>query len=150
MNEKAYLVIAGEYSDRHEVALFCTREEAEDFVEVYNRQRGEYCYGEASIKEMEFGIRADYKNEFPFEVRFDKDGTLSCKDVYYEACKPRSIEEIDYLLPEIPQVIEQTPFPNNNEITGYLVVVFAKDFASAVKKASDILAEHRAMKEGVC
>lgn len=149
--KKVYLIVAGEYSDYHELAVFDNLKDAEDFVEVYNRQRGRYSYGAAEIHEMPLGVAVDYRNELPFEVYFDEDGEFRVNDgVYYEMIKPRTLEDVCFRLSEIPCVIEQRPYGENNDpITGYLVVVFAKEFNSALKKACDILAKYRAEKEGI-
>lgn len=139
MEEKIYLVVAGAYSDRHEVAVFKTREEAEDFVEVYNRGNT-YTYGQAGVNEMVFGVRYDYKNEVMFDIYFNSKSEIvdfDSLDLAYN----------DYLINSLPRVHKYDRCWGNDVL--YRVTVTAIDPNHAKKIATDILSMWKAEKEEI-
>ena len=140
MDEKVYLVIAGEYSDRHEVAIFKTAQEAEAFCKVYNGQRNNVSYGKAWFNEMTLGVPVDYVNCRPYRVYFDEKKVIT-------KIETESLEWVDFANDTFPKVSEHRT--GNGLLMNYTVLLFAEDMGHAEKIAKDSLMLYLARKEGV-
>ena len=141
--KKVYLITAGEYSDYSVVAVCSTREKAERFCEIVNRNGG--VYGDkAEIEEYPV-------DSIPIE---DLDIPVWCvhfkgKPYYIDVvrkCSRGSALDVNKLNP-----YRIHDFSNRNTMGGcsYAVEVMAETEEEAIKKASDYLAKYRAEKEGL-
>jgi len=155
---KVYVVIAGEYSDKHVEAVCLTREMAEAFAwkKLNTRQRqmsdddydytDDYEYISDTYMIEEFDIFDDTevlevasgKATFIFAIiRSKKSGELNITDCEIalkcdrDRCRNYSLNEI------------------HEGLYYYVVHVMAKDEKEAIKIASDLFAEYFAMKNGI-
>ena len=126
-----YVVTAGDYSDYHVVTVTDSKEKAERIKDLCNREK--YGYNSyARIEEYEETIS---NNKFCYCVSFT-DGREPFASIYFNASteieNKRDINVVD-------------------EYGGYYdVLVMAKDENHAIKIASDLVAQYKAEKEGVC
>lgn len=132
-----YIIFVGEYSDRGEVAAFLTREEAEEFCEVFKRGNS---WDRPQIVEMPIGVRVDWRNESPYTVYFKEDRSIS-------RTEQRKLSDEYFRLQEIPFVCIWKYHGYGDEI-GF-VTVFAPDEEHAQKIAKDAFMKYLAEKEGL-
>ena len=145
-SNKVYLITAGEYSDYGVLAVCSTREKAEYFCEVLNRNGGwygdkadieEYPVDSIPIEDLDIPVWCvGFKGQplYVYNVRkCDRGGALDINKL-----KPYRVHD----------------FTNGNPMftmggSTYAVDVMAETEEEAIKKASDYLAKYRAEKEGL-
>lgn len=123
-----YAVTAGDYSEYHIVAITDNKETAERIMDLYNRRNK---WSTADIEEYREAM-PDNKN-------------------YYFVVFPSGREPYASIYLETNMDDE----PDINVVDdsygkGYAVLVIAKDADHAIKIASDLVAQHKAEKEGIC
>lgn len=141
--KRVYLITAGEYSDYGVLAVCSTREKAEHFCEVLNRNGGwygdkaeieEYPVDSIPIEDLDIPVWCVGFKGPPYYVdvvrKRDRGGALDVNKL-----NPYRVHD----------------FSNRNMVGGstYAVDVMAETEEEAVKKASDYLAKYRAEKEGL-
>ena len=76
MNDKAFLVTTGEYSDYRVEGVFTTREKAEEFASHYHPG-----YNEAEIEEVILDVKIDQPRGMKYwYVSFDREGNSNVRD----------------------------------------------------------------------
>ena len=140
-SKKVYLITAGEYSDYGVLAVCSTREKAEHFCEVLNRNGG--WYGDkADIEEYPV-------DSIPIE---DLDVPVWCVCFAGDPCCVYSVRKCDrggHLDVNKLNPYRIHVFSASRGGSDYAVDVLAETEEEAIKKASDYLAKYRAEKEGL-
>lgn len=139
--KKVYLITAGEYSDYGVVAVCSTREKAEHFCEVLNRNGGvygdqaeieEYPIDSIPIDDLDIPVWCVCFKGPPFYVynvmKRDRGGALDINKL-----NPYRVHD----------------YSTSSGGSDYAVDVMAETEEEAIKKASDYLAKYRAEKEGL-
>ena len=141
--KKVYLITAGEYSDYCVLAVCSTREKAEHFCEVLNRNGGRY------------GDKADIE-EYPVDSIPIEDLDIPVWCVHFKgrplyACLVRRCDRGGSLDINKFNPYKVHDYSKGNTMGGsmYAVDVMAETEEEAIKKASDYLAKYRAEKEGL-
>lgn len=141
--KNVYLITAGEYSDYGVLAVCSTREKAEHFCEVLNRNGG--WYGDkAEIEEYPVDSIPIEDLDIPVWCVGFKGQPLYASDV--RRCDRGGALDINKLNP-----YRVHDFSKGNTMGGsiYAVDVMAETKEEAIKKASDYLAKYCAEKEGL-
>lgn len=140
-SNKVYLITAGEYSDYGVLAVCSTREKAEHFCEVLNRNGG--WYGDkAEIEEYPV-------DSIPIE---DLDIPVWCVGFSGDPCCVYAVTKRDRGgALDINKLNPYRVHDFSASVGGsdYTIDVLAETEEEAVKKASDYLAKYRAEKEGL-
>lgn len=88
MSKKVYLLIAVEYSDRHIIGIFSSKEKSKDYSKVFPRWNFEIV--EYTIDELYQKIIKAIKNKYKlFTVYMHRDGTIDDveqEDFFYNSC----------------------------------------------------------------
>lgn len=140
-SNKVYLITAGEYSDYGVVAVCSTREKAEHFCEVLNRNGGRYG-DKADIEEYPVDSIPIEDLDIPvWCVCFSGDPCCVCM---VRRCNRGGVLDINKLNP-----YRVYDFSTLRGGSSYTIDVLAETQEEAIKKASDYLAKYRAEKEGL-
>lgn len=144
-SKKVYLITAGEYSDYGVLAVCSTREKAEHFCEVLNRNGG--WYGDkADIEEYPVDSIPIEDLDIPVWCVGFKGQPLYAYNV--RKCDRGGALDINKLNPyRVRDFLTRNLYgPGGSD---YAVEVMAETKEEAIKKASDYLAKYRAEKEGL-
>lgn len=140
-SNKVYLITAGEYSDYSVLAVCSTREKAEHFCEVLNRNGGRYG-DKADIEEYPVDSIPIEDLDIPVWCVGFKGKPLYVSDV--RKCDRGGALDINKFNP-----YRVHDFFASRGGSMYAVDVMAETEEEAIKKASDYLAKYRAEKEGL-
>jgi hypothetical protein len=139
--KKIYLITAGEYSDYCVLTVCSTREKAEHFCEVLNRNGGRYG-DQAGIEEYPVDSIPIEDLDIPVWLVGFKGQPLYASDV--RRCDRVGALDINKFN---PYRIHEFSVSKGGSI--YSVDIMAETEEDAIKKASDYLAKYRAEKEGL-
>ena len=139
--KKVYLITAGEYSDYSVLTVCSTREKAERFCEILNRNGG--VYGDkAGIEEYPVDSIPIEDLDIPvWSVCFAGDPCCVCSVIKCDRGGALDINKLN--------LYRVHDFSASRGGSNYAIDVMAETEEEAVKKASDYLAKYRSEKEGL-